>query len=175
MCMGSQQAPSTSRIRRRCLLALGKSRSIDDLQTDLLSHKTTMSAPVPLESQRSSEWSMFRAISRLTHASEGWRARGPVINMLLYFQGGAGDPGVRRKGRLWTPIPWADACSVEVLVMVGEHIIRQTVAALTQGTNRYPFLFVGSGLSRRYLNLPDWAGLLRMTCERFVYFLPNGL
>lgn len=55
-----------------------------------------------------------------------------------------------------------------------ENIFRQNLAAHLAGFTASPILFVGSGVSRRYLDMPDWASLLNelaaLTDREYSYY-----
>lgn len=58
--------------------------------------------------------------------------------------------------------------------MKGIELIKDSLIEIFQAAPSGPFLFLGSGFSRRYLNLEDWKGLLTRYCEMgkpFEYYL----
>ena len=49
--------------------------------------------------------------------------------------------------------------------MEGSAAIKEKVASIIAGANCYPFLFIGSGLSMRYMHTRTWDELLEWLCS----------
>lgn len=55
--------------------------------------------------------------------------------------------------------------------------ITENLTKILKNSKSGPFLFVGSGFSRRYLNLEDWKGLLEkfsLMQKPFAYYLASA-
>lgn len=54
--------------------------------------------------------------------------------------------------------------------------IEKELSQLLLQANSAPFLFIGSGFSRRYIDLPDWKGLLSQFSQKYPFerYLSNS-